>query len=155
MCVASVAQVELCGSCQNLPEGLLHALLPGPVTVVLERRTSAPLSRYLNPDLMGVAIRVPAHGFIQKVVHAVGGPIVLTSANRSGEASTTKIEQFSELWDLVDGVFDGGEILSDGKGSTIVDLQRCGEGVFEVVRDGSALEATCTTLEKFGLKRET
>lgn len=154
VCVASVDQVELCGSCENLPEGLLHALLPGPVTVVLTRPSDAPLSHFLNPGLTGVAIRVPAHGFIQQVVHVVGSPVVLTSANRSGEASTTAIEQFSGLWDLVDGIFDGGEISSDGRGSTIVDLQQSGDGVFTILRDGSALQATTSTLTRFGLKQK-
>ena len=119
--VASVDKVEMCGSCQNLPEGLLHALLPGPVTVVLARRPDAPLSRFLNPGLTGVAIRVPAHGFIQRVVSEVGSPVVLTSANKSGEASTTAVEQFSGLCNQIDRVFDGGEIRSDGRGSTIMD----------------------------------
>ena len=151
VCVASVGHVELCGSCEKLPEGLLHALLPGPVTVVLTRRPDAPLSCCLNPGITGVAIRVPDQGFIQQVVGKVGAPVVLTSANRSGDPSTTVAEQFSGLWDRIDAVFDGGEILSDGRGSTIVDLQRSGEGVFRVLRDGSAMEATVSALQRFGL----
>jgi tRNA threonylcarbamoyl adenosine modification protein (Sua5/YciO/YrdC/YwlC family) len=152
VCVASVDQIPLCGSCQNVPEGLLHALLPGPVTIVLPRHLDDPLSRFLNPGITGMAIRVPAHGFIQQVVQAVGSPIVLTSANKSGEPSTTAIEHFLSLWGLVDGVFDGGEILSDGKGSTIVDLQQCADGMYRTLRDGSALVATTNTLARFGLK---
>jgi tRNA threonylcarbamoyl adenosine modification protein (Sua5/YciO/YrdC/YwlC family) len=154
ICVGHVDQVAHCGSCQNLPEGLLHALLPGPVTLVLSRLPDAPLSRFLNPGLTGVAIRVPENEFVRDVLAGFTTPLVLTSANKSGEPSATRIEQFSELWDRVDWVFDGGEIACDNKGSTIVDLQRCVDGTYKILRDGCALEATTEILASFGLRRD-
>jgi tRNA threonylcarbamoyl adenosine modification protein (Sua5/YciO/YrdC/YwlC family) len=154
VCVGSVEQVEQCGVTENVPDGLLAALLPGPVTVVLARRAGAPLSPQLNPGLPGVAIRVPDHGFIQQVVSGLRAPIVLTSANRSGAPSTVAPAEFQDLWDALDGVFDAGRIASTGQGSTIVDLQRCDDGTYAILRDGSALEATERMLQRFHLSRQ-
>lgn len=60
-CRASNVPLAICVNCaedvttycdvENLPDNLLGALLPGPVTLVLKRRKDAPLSTNLNPGL--------------------------------------------------------------------------------------------------------
>lgn len=151
VCVASVADVAVCGDCSAVPPGLLAALLPGPVTVVVARRADAPLSPQLNPGMSGIAVRVPDSGFVRDVVCGAGAPVVLTSANRSGTPSTVEVAEFEELWGEVDAVFDGGRIDGDRAGSTIVDLQPAGGGVYRILRDGSAREQTEGTLRRYGL----
>eukprot|EP00892_Ulva_mutabilis_P008163 jgi/Ulvmu1/5719/UM024_0071.1 len=152
VCVGAVEDVAACGDCGGVPVGLLGALLPGPVTVVLPRRADAPLSERLNPGRAGVAVRVPDSGFVRDVVRGVGGPVVLTSANRSGQASTVSVGEFRELWGMVDAVFDGGRIEGVRAGSTIVDLQRSAEGVYEILRDGRARAETEAALQRYGLQ---
>ena len=44
-------KVGLYAETGHLPDGLLGALLPGPVTLVLSRRADAPLSAALNPGV--------------------------------------------------------------------------------------------------------
>lgn len=51
-------QVGVYGEAAHLPAGLLRALLPGPVTVVLKRRPDAPLAAQLNPGI--ATLGVPA-----------------------------------------------------------------------------------------------
>ena len=148
--VAAVADVPAFGRADHLPDGLLAALLPGPVTVVLALRGGAPVAANLNPGMDTVAVRVPDAGFVREVGTASGPALVLTSANRSGEPSTVEIGQFSGLWGSISGVFDGGAIAGDARGSTIVDLSRPGGG-YRVLREGSALDATAATLRQFGL----
>ncbi|KAF6771263.1 hypothetical protein AHF37_10446, partial [Paragonimus kellicotti] len=93
----------------GLPDGLLNDLLPGPVTVLLPRLSSNHcLDRpYLNPGVQLVGVRVPDDGFIQSLVSALsetepngtthgdcvspGHPLVLTSANLSGNVSALTI----------------------------------------------------------------
>lgn len=154
VCVGAVDEVAACGHCEELPDGLLSALLPGPVTVVVTRRGDAPLSERLNPGLTGVAVRVPDCGFIRDVVCGVGAPVVLTSANRSGQKSTVEAEEFRELWEAIDAVFDGGRIEGSREGSTIVDLQQAKGGMYQILRDGSARAATEAVLRRFGLQIE-
>ncbi|XP_027452618.1 yrdC domain-containing protein, mitochondrial isoform X2 [Zalophus californianus] len=74
----------------RVPEGLLKDLLPGPVTLVLER--SKELNKDLNPFTPLVGIRIPDHAFIQDLVQVFGGPLALTSANLSSQASSLNVE---------------------------------------------------------------
>lgn len=78
---------------QGLPPGLLSALLPGPVTVILTRRADAALAAALSPRGT-VGIRVPGadpnritrredFSFVREVARGLGGAVALTSANLS------------------------------------------------------------------------
>ena len=54
ICVADVEDVARYGSARHLPDGLLGALLPGAVTVILARRPDAALCPALNPGLTSI-----------------------------------------------------------------------------------------------------
>ncbi|XP_060073386.1 threonylcarbamoyl-AMP synthase-like [Ylistrum balloti] len=130
---------------------LLSELLPGPVTVVFERKDD--LSPSLNPDASLIGIRIPDQQFIRSLARACQEPIALTSANISSAPSTVSVEEFHELWPTLDLVFDGGMLgntTESRQGSTVVDLSQ--KGVYRIIRDGSALRPTSDLLEKYGLK---
>nr|XP_035974944.1 yrdC domain-containing protein, mitochondrial isoform X4 [Halichoerus grypus] len=82
----------------RVPEGLLKDLLPGPVTLVLER--SEELNKDLNPFTPLVGIRIPDHAFIQDLVQVFGGPVALTSANLSSQASSLNVESSPEIQEM-------------------------------------------------------
>ncbi|XP_036208950.1 yrdC domain-containing protein, mitochondrial [Myotis myotis] len=137
----------------NVPEGLLKDLLPGPVTLVMER--SEELNKDLNPFTPLVGIRIPDHAFMQDLAQMFGGPLALTSANLSSQPSSLNVEEFQDLWPQLSLVIDGGPI-GDGKspkcrlGSTVVDLSVPGK--FGIIRAGCALENTTDVLQrKYGL----
>lgn len=69
---------------------LLDRLLPGPVTLVFNRRET--LNPALNPNKETVGTRVPDSPFIVQLAKAFDGPIGLTSANLSSEKSTLCVE---------------------------------------------------------------
>jgi tRNA A37 threonylcarbamoyladenosine synthetase subunit TsaC/SUA5/YrdC len=73
-----------------VPRAVLEDLLPGPVTVVSER--SVDLNPALNPGTSLVGIRIPDHTLMQRLAQACGGPIALTSANRSAAQSTLTLD---------------------------------------------------------------
>lgn len=148
ICVGDVSDISTYGDVGGLPKGLLAALLPGPVTVVLRRLPAAPLAHDLNPGVETIAIRVLGHGFVRSVCRAVGSAIALTSANKSGHLSSTAVEDFQELWSELDAVFDGGPTSADRAGSTLVDLT-CAPP--RVIRAGAAHAATLASLQAFGL----
>jgi protein-tyrosine phosphatase len=65
---------------------------PGPVTLVVRDEHPESLLRQLPPDVLTavvpsgtVGFRVPAHHLILEVLRLLPGPLVLTSANPSGE----------------------------------------------------------------------
>ncbi|XP_019063247.1 yrdC domain-containing protein, mitochondrial [Fukomys damarensis] len=136
----------------QVPEELLKELLPGPVTLVMER--SEELNKDLNPFTPLVGIRIPDHAFMQELAQMFGGPLALTSANLSSQASSLKVEEFQDLWPSLSLVIDGGPIgdcqsLECRLGSTVVDLSVPGK--FGIIRPGCALESTTVTLQKYRL----
>jgi len=150
ICTHCVNDIGNWGKVNHLPVGLLEALLPGPVTVVLQRTSI--LNSALNPNQPNIAIRVPNSGFVCNVVSSLKKPIALTSANESDKPSTLKPIEFLALWPKLDAIFDGGTVgcsLESRKGSTIVDLTI--DSRYSIIRTGSALLNTLHTLHEFGL----
>jgi L-threonylcarbamoyladenylate synthase len=101
---------------------LAQAFWPGPLTLVLPRRTDAPVSLLATAGLDTVAVRVPAHPVAQRLLRAAGRPIAAPSANRSGRVSPTAAEHVrTELGDRVALVIDGGP-CHVGLESTVLDV---------------------------------
>jgi L-threonylcarbamoyladenylate synthase len=88
---------------------LAEAFWPGPLTLVLPRRTGAPVSLLASAGLDTIALRVPAHETAQRVLRESGLAISAPSANRSGEVSPTTATHVAEsLGDRVDLILDAG-----------------------------------------------
>jgi len=149
LCLAAVDDVPRYGQCTHLPDGLLEALLPGKVTVLLHKNSSAPVAAELNFGAPVVGIRVPDSNFLREVIGKLGSAIALTSANISSQESTTDIHEFEEVWKDCAYIFDAGQISEDRLGSTVVDLTRSGQ--YSILREGSSFDDTVATLAKFGL----
>ncbi|ELK54778.1 tRNA A37 threonylcarbamoyladenosine synthetase subunit TsaC/SUA5/YrdC [Haloferax volcanii] len=102
-------------------EAFMRRFLPGPVTVVVERRDSLPDALVAGKDRVGV--RIPDHELAVDLFRAAGTPVTATSANRSGTGSITHPSQLSdEIRDAVAVVLDGG--TTPGTESTVVDPGR-------------------------------
>ncbi|NXS26332.1 YRDC protein, partial [Pomatostomus ruficeps] len=140
----------------NVPDELLRDLLPGPVTLVLER--SEELNKDLNPFTSLVGVRIPDHPFMRDLARACSGPLALTSANVSSQGSTLSVLEFQDLWPQLSLVIDGGPIGDIQSpecrlGSTVVDLSVSGK--FSIIRPGCALTPTVEILKKkYGLVPE-
>ncbi len=101
---------------------LADAFWPGPLTLVLPRRSDARLSDLISAGLPTVALRVPAHPVAQALMRAAGVPIAAPSANPSGQVSpTTAAHVAADLGGKVDMILDGGA-CAEGLESTIVGL---------------------------------
>lgn len=101
---------------------LAEAFWPGPLTLVLPRRTDCALSLLVSAGLDSVAVRVPAHPLAQALLKESDVPIAAPSANRSGRISPTQASHvYEELKDKVAMVLDGGPCAL-GIESTVVDL---------------------------------
>lgn len=113
---------------------------PGPVTLVVKHGEDEGLVRQLPPEVRAavapngeVGLRAPAHTAVLDVLRMLAGPIVLTSANRSGEPpATTAPEAIRCLGDHVALVLDDGPCRY-GQASTVV---RVGADSYECLREG-------------------
>ena len=94
---------------------------PGPLTLVLPRRTASGLSLLVSAGLDTVALRVPAHPAVQALLSAFDGPIAAPSANASGAVSPTRAEHIAGSLDIEpDLIIDDGP-CPIGLESTVVD----------------------------------
>jgi L-threonylcarbamoyladenylate synthase len=101
-------------------EKLAHALWPGPLTLVVERRKDCPVSMLCSAGLSTVALRVPSHPLALEMLRSVDRPVAAPSANRSGSISPTSAEHVRKsLGDVVDMILDGGP-SAVGVESTVV-----------------------------------
>jgi L-threonylcarbamoyladenylate synthase len=120
--------------------GALEALLPGPVTLLLENRAGE-FSAACRSDPATIGLRVPRLGESLQALAAIADPVMQTSANRSGEKDArTLAEVPPELLDGADLALDGGEL--PGTPSTVIDL-RCydADGAWQVLREGALTAA--------------
>jgi L-threonylcarbamoyladenylate synthase len=101
-------------------ERFMRAFLPGPVTVVVERRSSLPDALVGGPDRDRVGVRVPAHDLARAFLEAAGTPVTATSANVSGRPSVVDPADLdARVREAAAVVLDGGR--TPGTESTVVD----------------------------------
>jgi protein-tyrosine phosphatase len=99
-----------------LADRLSRRCWPGPVTLVVDNSHPESLVKQLPPLVREVVspsdtvgLRVPGHEIILEVMRMVAGPLVLTSANRSGEPEALNAQEALEnLGDDVQLVLDDG-----------------------------------------------
>lgn len=150
ICLSEVGDVKTWAHVEHLPIKLLHSLLPGPITLIL---CCANNSLDSSLSLKGkVGIRVPDYRFIQNLSSGLGKPLALTSANLSNEPSAVEVVGFSNIWDKLPAIFDGGKLKANNSASTVVDLSE--PGSFHIVRNGVACEEIINTLINFNLKNK-
>lgn len=153
ICVKDITAFRKYGQAEHLNDELLQSLLPGPITVVVQRTLSLN-NPHLNPSTSKIGIRIPKFSFINQLCDLYDDqPLALTSANRSSAPSSLNIMEFKELWPQLGGIFDAGPIglLEEQRSaSTVVDLAQPGH--YKIVREGVALKTTLEILHKHGLK---
>ena len=98
---------------------LIDAFMPGPFTVILNKRNCVPYD--VTAGLDTVAIRYPNHKIACALIEASGVPVAAPSANLSGKPSPTLAKHVIEdMTGRIDCIIDGGDCLF-GVESTIVD----------------------------------
>lgn len=118
---------------------LAAAFWPGPLTLVLPRRATCPVSLLAGAGLASLAVRVPATPAARALLAAVGRPVAAPSANRSGQVSpTTAAHVLEGLGGRIDAVLDSGP-CEVGVESTVLDL--CGPAPVLLRPGGATREA--------------
>ena len=115
---------------------LAERFWPGPLTVVLPRKSSVPAETTGGLDT--VAVRIPDHPVALELIRAAGVPIAAPSANRFRGLSPTSAEDIDErIGASVLMVLDGGR-CEVGLESTVIDLT--GDGP-RILRPGGVKRA--------------
>jgi L-threonylcarbamoyladenylate synthase len=108
---------------RNIPpvaERLIEKFWPGPLTLVFA--ASPGLSNLLTAGTGTIGVRISPHPIARALVLTVGRAITATSANLSGQPSTSLAVDVSRfLGGKVDVILDGGQ-TPGGMGSTVLDV---------------------------------
>ena len=75
---------------------IIEKLMPGPLTIVLKKKNNVP--SYVTAGKDSIAIRMSDDEFVLKVLKDLGKPILLTSANLSGEPSSLNDEEAQKIF---------------------------------------------------------
>ncbi len=110
-------------------EKLIHAFMPGPITLILKKNDNLP--EYANNGEETIAVRLATSKVLEELIMKVGSPVFMSSANQSGEPTCTSIEEIGKSCPKLDGIMEG-EVLFN-KASTIVD---CSQAEIKILRSG-------------------
>jgi L-threonylcarbamoyladenylate synthase len=123
--IVHVASIEmargLASEWPELAELLAQAFWPGPLTIIVPKKSSVPDA--VTAGLPSVGLRIPAHSVARALLEAAQIPIAAPSANRFTELSPTTAEHVRQGLSgaYVDMVLDGGP-CSVGIESTVISL---------------------------------
>ncbi len=123
---------ELAVELPDAVRALMQTFWPGPLTVVLRASSKVP------PVLVGatgtVGLRVPAGALARSLLAAFGGPIIGTSANKSGGADPGDARAVQKaVGGQIDLILDGGRVTL-GVPSTVID---CTSDPARILREGA------------------
>ncbi|MBI3121805.1 MAG: threonylcarbamoyl-AMP synthase [candidate division NC10 bacterium] len=123
----------------TLPDGaqaLMRAFWPGALTVVV--RASAKIPSILTAATGTVGLRMPAGAVAQALLTAFAGPVIGTSANKTGAADPADAKTVQKaIGGQIDLVLDGGRVAL-GVPSTVID---CTAEPARILREGAISRA--------------
>lgn len=118
-------------------EKLIRAFMPGPITLVLNKRPE--VFSYINNAGTRIsdelAVRIVPLKVLEELIQKTGSPIFLTSANISGEKVCNSLDDIEKTFPNLDGILEGE--ISFGQASTIVD---CTSSEIKIQRQGPISE---------------
>jgi len=131
----NLEQCEVYHDFGSLEKVLVRLFWPGILTLIVDARSDVP--EHITADRSTIAIRVPNHVIPRGIAQKLGGPIVGTSANRSGGITpfdvTVALNQpfdvtvaLNQLGEEVDLYIDGGLSLSTAS-STVIGVEGTGK----------------------------
>jgi L-threonylcarbamoyladenylate synthase len=119
--IASLRQLDRVARSNPAALTLARRFWPGPLTLVLPKTDAVP--DVATSGLPSVAVRMPAHPLLRRLIRLAGTPLAAPSANPFGYVSpTTAAHVKADLGRRVHHILDGGPSRI-GLESTIVDLR--------------------------------
>jgi len=128
------SDIEKYAKLDEFSSSVCENILPGPVTIVLQKNNLIPA--HFFPETSFVGIRIPYDIVTEGILTAFGGPLITTSANISGisPCSTCKecMEIFKDKENQPDILFEGA-IRNACMPSTVIKIE---DGKIRLLREG-------------------
>ena len=139
--IADPSDAEYYAHTNNLYYKLASAFMPGPLTVILQKKDVIPYETTGGLDT--VAVRCPSHPVANEIIKRAGVPVAAPSANISGRPSATCVKYVIEDFNSrVDMIVDGGE-CDIGLESTIVLIKDDGKSLILLRPGAITYDALC------------
>lgn len=128
--VSSIEEIEKYAYVDEITKKVIEAFMPGPLTIILKKKESVDPRITNNKDT--IAIRIPDDKTLLKIVKGLKEPILLTSANKSGEEACITSEEVINIFN------DEVPLVIKGKceyniASTIVEIK---DKSVNIIREG-------------------
>ena len=142
MMVADRDDVEKYAFIDDRAKKIIHSLMPGEVTLLLKAKNNVP--SYVTHGTGIIGIRIPNLDDLRGFLRAIGRPLLVPSANKSGEKPAMSSSEVKQIFtDELGYVFDGE--ANSGRPSTIIDLS--GDEV-KIIREGNVSLETVLNIIK-------
>ena len=119
MMCSNLKMIEEVAYVSEKAKKIIDAFVPGPLTLIFKKKEN--VEDYITQGKKTIGIRVPDDAFILDMIDSLGMPLMVTSANNSGEPSLAK---WKDVYGIMKGKIDG-IVCEDAKGevsSTIIDV---------------------------------
>lgn len=125
--VSDVEMMKQIGVVTPKMEKVVNTFMPGPLTVVLDKKEV--IEPWMNANQNTIAVRMACDASLKEVISKLGVPVYMTSANLSGEPVLESADQILSGM-KVDAVVDAAPLRD--KASTIVKI----DDEIKVLREG-------------------
>lgn len=133
--IADVSWLEkLTSDISPLAYQLISRFWPGPLTLILQANSTLSGKFVFQKEKRTIGIRIPDNAVAQALIREAGSPLVVPSANLSGEAPAKNAVDVFKIFDgLIEMVVDAGEAKLE-VASTVVDVT---VSPFKILRVGA------------------
>ena len=143
--------LKVASSLNPLEERLFELFAPGPISLILPKRSEIP--KEVSGGLDSVGVRIPNHPIVLEFLKAVGVPICAPSANISGKPSPTSFEMAEHYMKGKAAVLLDGGVLDIGIESTVLKVDkeniyilRAGHITAEMIEEKTGIKPSSNTI---------
>ncbi len=112
-----------------MAKALAKAFLPGPLTLIVALKPE--VDRFFTNGKDTIALRIPNEPVLLSILDHLQAPLMVSSANLSGQPAALTPEQAIQMLPNLDGILEGE--CKEGQASTIVD---CTKQIPIILREG-------------------
>ena len=135
MMVKDKDEISKYAEINEVTQRVIDAFMPGSITILVPVKANA-VPAYVTHDTGVIGIRIPTNSEAVELLVAIDKPLLVPSANRSGEKPALNSEEVKAIFGSEIGAIVSGKALGE-KPSTIVDLTK---KEIKVVRPGPISE---------------